>query len=93
MTKKQKLKLDDLLDVMYNMYSYNVFPTLSINELGIMWMALIKKRRIKVNKENFSNFLNDLNDDNYNKYSNFANLFEKYFLTETFAIQTLNSTK
>lgn len=76
---KDKKKLEQLLDIMYNMFSYNTIPHLQIEDFKIMWEVLLEKYGIKIAKTKWEEFILSLQAKNSNKYSTFKKLFTKYF--------------
>lgn len=72
-------KLEVLSSVIYNMFSYDNFPQLDMDDMEVMWKALIEKWEIKISDEKYKEFIEEVNCPAADKYSWFINCFKKYF--------------
>jgi hypothetical protein len=68
-----------LLNIMYNMFSYDNLQLENMEDYQVMWEALIKRNNIVITDENWQGFIEDINCQAANKYSYFEQTFERYF--------------
>lgn len=72
-------KLELFKNVMYYMFNEESLPELTMEDMSVMWAALLNKWNIVIHPNKWEQFLDEINCKKNEEYMSFSNKFNEYF--------------